>query len=62
MLYVYSVHIYVIICNSNVDYTILYDKEKKIEKYSCIFIFYKYSMCLIKLISNYNNGYIRITY
>ena len=29
MLYIYYIHIYVIICNSNVDYTILYDKEKK---------------------------------
>ena len=33
ILYINNIHIYVIICNNNINYTILYNKKKKNEVY-----------------------------
>ena len=60
ILYIYNIHIYVIICNNNINYTILYNKKKKNEIYIYIYILL-YSICIIKYLFNYNTEDIQIS-
>ena len=56
-IYINYIHTYVIICNNNVNYTILYNKKRKMKNINILL----YSMCIIKSLFNSNTEDIQIS-